>query len=278
MLPERQKGVGVDRFEADRELIGRLADAARRASLAHFRTGTEAINKAAAGFDPVTAADTAAEAAIRALLAEHRPDDGIIGEEGEAKPSRSGRTWIIDPIDGTRAFLTGLPTWCVLIALADESGPVLSIIDQPHTGERFAGSTGAAGRSAFIERRGVRQPMRVRPPCPLAEALGETTDPYLFSGAEAEAFGAVRARARLMRYGLDAYGYAMVALGGLDFVVESGLKTWDVAALVPVVEGAGGILTNWSGGPAHEGGQVVAASSEGLHRELLALLAPAARA
>jgi histidinol phosphatase-like enzyme (inositol monophosphatase family) len=266
----------LDRYETDRALLGVLADAARAASLPHFRNGVAADNKAAHGFDPVTAADTAAEAAIRALLAEHRPDDGILGEEEAAKPSRSGRTWIVDPIDGTRAFLAGLPSWCVLIALVEEGGPVLSVIDQPHIGERFFGSTGQAGRSAHVERGGERLPLKVREGKVLGDAIGETTDPYLFEGAEAPVFAAVRQRARLMRYGLDAYGYAMVAQGGLDFVIESGLKTWDVAALVPVVEGAGGILTNWQGGPTYEGGQVVAAANADLHGELLALLAPAA--
>jgi len=270
-------GPVLDPYESDRALIALLADAARAASLAYFRNGVVAQNKAQSGFDPVTAADKAAEAAIRALLAEHRPDDGILGEEDAPKPSRSGRTWIIDPIDGTRAFLAGLPSWCVLIALADETGPVLSVIDQPHIGERFFGSTGKAGRSACLERGTQRLALQTHAARSLAEAIGETTDPYLFGGAEAEVFQSVRARARLMRYGLDAYGYAMVAQGGLDFVIESGLKTWDVAALVPVVEGAGGVLTNWQGGPAHEGGQVVAASSEALHTQLLALLAPAAR-
>lgn len=266
----------MHRYDDDRRLLGVLADAARVAVLPHFRNGVPAHNKAAAGFDPVTAADKAAEAAIRAVLAEHRPDDGIVGEEEDAKASRSGRRWIVDPIDGTRAFLAGLPSWCVLIALVEEDGPVLSVIDQPHIGERFFGSTGAAGRAAWLERAGIRRDLTVRAAQPLAAALGETTDPFLFAGAEAHAFGAIRERARLMRYGLDAYGYAMVAQGGLDFVVESGLKTWDVAALVPVIEGAGGILTDWRGGPAHEGGQVVAASAPALHEELLALLAPAA--
>lgn len=270
--------MAVDRYDDDRVLIGLLADAARAAALPHFRNGIDARNKAATGFDPVTAADTAAEAAIRALLVAHRPDDGIIGEEEAARASRSGRTWILDPIDGTRAFLAGLPSWCVLIALAEEAGPVLSVIDQPHIGERFTGSTGPAGRSAHVERDGKRLLLRVGEARALKDAIGETTDPYLFVGREAQAFGAVRQQARLMRYGLDAYGYAMIAHGGLDFVIESGLKTWDVAALVPVVEGAGGVLTNWRGGPAYQGGQVVAASSEALHDELLAFLADAADA
>lgn len=267
----------MEQWQGDIALLDRLADAARAASLPWFRNGVVAKNKLEQGFDPVTAADTAVEDAIRRLLAEHRPDDGIVGEEGADTPSRSGRTWIIDPIDGTRAFLTGLPSWCVLIALTDETGPVLSVIDQPFTGERFFGTRGSAGLTANLERNGARSALATRRTARLSTALGETTDAFLFEGAEWEAFQAVRGKARLFRYGLDAYGYAMVAAGGLDFVVESGLHAWDVAALIPVVEGAGGIVTNWAGGPAHGGGQVLASAHPALHEEILALLAPAAK-
>lgn len=267
----------MDNWQGDMALLDTLADAARAVSLPWFRNGVTAENKLDQGFDPVTAADTAVEDAIRRLLAEHRPDDGIMGEEGEDKPSRSGRTWIIDPIDGTRAFLTGLPSWCVLIALADETGPLLSVIDQPFTGERFSGTRGVAGRTASLVRGGQRTALSTRKTATLATALGETTDAFLFKGLEWDAFQSVRETARLVRYGLDAYGYAMVAAGGLDFVMESELKAWDVAALIPVVEGAGGVVTNWSGGPAHGGGQVLASAHPALHEEMLALLAPAAK-
>ncbi|MFN7177892.1 MAG: inositol monophosphatase family protein, partial [Thermaurantiacus sp.] len=173
--------------------------------------------------------------------------------------------------------LAGLPSWCVLIALTDDTGPLLSVIDQPYTGERFFGTRGSAGQSAFLQRAGVRTPLVTRKTAGLASALGETTDAFLFKGLEWDAFQSVRSEARLFRYGLDAYGYAMVAAGGLDFVMESELKAWDVAALVPVVEGAGGVVTNWAGGPAHTGGQVLASAHPRLHEEILALLAPAAK-
>ncbi len=267
----------MDNIEAELALLGTLADAARAASLHWFRTGVTAENKANQGFDPVTAADRAVEDVIRQLLEEHRPQDGIWGEEGEDKPGRSGRTWVIDPIDGTRAFLAGLPSWTVLIALVDETGPVLSIIDQPFTKERFLGMRGAAGRRTLHQTGGTGTVLTTRKTATLASALGETTDAFLFKGLEWEVFQSVRTRARLFRYGLDAYGYAMLAAGGLDFIMESELQPWDVAALIPVVEGAGGVITNWSGGPAHTGGQVLASAHPALHEELLALLAPAAK-
>lgn len=267
----------MDKWQDDIALLGALADAARAASLPHFRKGITANNKAKQGFDPVTAADTAVENAVRALLAEHRPEDGIVGEEGEDKSSRSGRHWIIDPIDGTRAFLTGLPSWCVLIALADETGPVLSVIDQPHIKERFFGLNAGDTRSAWLEHDGRQKSLATRQGASLKTALGETTDAFLFKGLEWEAFQAVRAQARLFRYGLDAYGYAMVAAGGLDFVMESELKAWDVAALIPVVEGAGGVVTDWAGNRPQGGGQILASAHPALHAEILPLLAAAAQ-
>lgn len=261
--------------DADLDFACALAEAARQVALPHFRAGTQAVNKAAAGFDPVTAADKAVEAAIRAMIADQRPGDGVRGEEAADQRSETGRTWVIDPIDGTRAFLAGLPTWCVLIALGDADGPVLSVIDQPFTGERYLGVRGARP-GAWLDQDGERRPIQARSGVQLTGAIGTSTDPYLFAGAEAQAFETVRRAARLVRYGLDAYGYAQTALGGIDFVVENGLQPWDVAALVPVVEGAGGLVTDWRGRPCHEGGQVVAAGDAALHAQLLEILAPAA--
>lgn len=269
--------------EAELALCGRLADAARIAVRDLFRTGLEADNKradhasASRGFDPVTEADRAIEAAISADLAEHRPQDGRLGEEGERVTGASGRTWVIDPIDGTRAFIAGLPTWCVLIALCDETGPLLSVIDQPFTGERFFGLDAPDARGAWFEHGGVRRPIAVRPEADLARAVGTTTDPFLFQGAERSAFEGVRDQARLVRYGLDAYGYAALALGGVHFVMENALQIWDVAALAPVVRGAGGLMTSWTGGSCHDGGHVLASADPALHEVLLTRLAPAAR-
>jgi histidinol phosphatase-like enzyme (inositol monophosphatase family) len=255
-----------------------LADAARPLALRHFRTGAIAESKTAghdADYDPVTAADREVETRLRQIIAEHRPGDGVLGEEHAPTRSQTGRTFIIDPIDGTRAFIAGLPTWCVLIALSGRDGPVASVIDQPFTGERFLGLSGEA---AWLDHGQGRQPIRTRGQAVtrIEDAIISTTDPGLFAGAEADAFAGIALKARVRRYGLDAYGYAALALGGIDLVVENGLKAWDIAALIPVVTGAGGVITDWCGGPCHEGGQVVAAASAELHARALERLSPAA--
>jgi len=173
----------------------------------------------------------------------------VLGEEFDAIESRDGHTWVLDPIDGTRAFISGLPLWGVLIGLYKDGAPVLGVIDQPHIGERFRGWLGETERGAdLVTRDGVR-PLRVSACAALSEAKIATTDENLFVGAEGGAFAAVRERARLTRYGCDCYAYAMVALGTLDCVIESGLAPWDVGALAPVLEGAGGGLSDWSGAP-----------------------------
>ncbi len=255
-----------------------LADAARPLALRHFRTGIVAESKTAghdADYDPVTAADRDVETRLRTLIAQQCPGDGVLGEEHAPTPSQTGRTFIIDPIDGTRAFIAGLPTWCVLIALSGPDGPMASVIDQPFTGERFLGLTGAG---AWLDRGQGRQPIRTRGPgvTRVEDAIISTTDPGLFQGAEADAFAGLAARTRVRRYGLDAYAYAALALGGIDLVVESGLKAWDAAALIPVVTGAGGVMTDWRGGPCHGGGQVVASASADLHARALERLSAAA--
>jgi len=262
--------------QAELAFAGRLADAARAVVDGLFRAGIAADNKAAAGYDPVTEADRAVEAALRALIAEHRPGDGIVGEEAGATPGRTGRTWILDPIDGTRAFIAGIPTWTVLIALADASGPILSVIDQPHIGERFSGLIHPGTRCAGLKRAGETRTLTTSRVRRLDGAVMTSTDPYLFEGPEFEVFSRLRKEARLTRYGLDAYGYAMLALGGVDLVVESGLQPWDIAALVPVVRGAGGIVTDWSGRATIETGQVLASATQDLHSAALERLEPAA--
>lgn len=235
-----------------RDFADELADAARAAILPHFRVAHVVEDKGAAsgrGYDPVTEADKAAEAAIRALITKHYPTHGVLGEEFGAAETRDGYTWVLDPIDGTRAFISGLPLWGVLIGLYKDGAPVLGVIDQPYIGERFRGWLGANERGAdLVTRDGVR-PLRVNACAGLKEAKLATTDAHLFEGAESAAFGAVRDRAKLTRFGCDCYAYAMVALGTLDSVIESGLAPWDVAALAPVLEGAGGGLSDWTGAP-----------------------------
>ena len=251
----------------------RLADAARRTVAPYFRAGVDIENKLSEGFDPVTAADRACEAAMRALIEAERPQDGVRGEEFGETASQNGRSWVLDPIDGTRAFIAGLPTWTVLIALYEAGRPVLGVIDQPHMRERF---TGAAAGASYTGPDGASRAIRARAAGGLDAAILASTDHLLFEGAEATAFEALRRQTRLTRFGYDAYAYAMLAMGGIDLVVESGLAPHDVGALIPVVEGAGGVLTNWKGEPAWEGGQVIAAAHPELHAAALDLLAPAA--
>lgn len=248
-----------------------MADAARAVILPYFRTnGLATDNKMADGFDPVTAADHAAEAAMRAVLAEQRPDDGILGEEDAPVQGTSGLTWVIDPIDGTRAFICGTPTWGVLIALSDETGPVYGLIDQPYVGERFEGGfgranlTGPAGQMA----------LRTSDCNQLSEAKLFTTFPEVGAPQERQGFEAVAERVRLVRYGMDCYAYALVALGQADLVIEAGLNSYDIQAPIAVIEAAGGIVTDWSGGPVHEGGRAVAAANKTLHAAALELLKP----
>ena len=249
----------------------RLADAARGASLAHFRTdGLTADNKAEPGkFDPVTQADRETEAAIRAILAAERPEDGVLGEEEEALAGSSGLTWVIDPIDGTRAYLIGAPTWGVLIALNDGARPVIGVMDQPFVGERFWSD----GRVARWERGGETRDIRSRQGVSLSNALLCTTMPEVGTAEERLLFERVRDRVRLTRYGLDCTAYALLAAGHVDLVIEAGLHAFDVQALMPVIETAGGVITTWSGGDPQNGGRILAAGSRELHAEAMALLA-----
>jgi histidinol phosphatase-like enzyme (inositol monophosphatase family) len=256
--------------DAIRDTAHRLADAARAAVLPHFRhMALSADNKhARGGFDPVTEADRAAERAMRAILAQARPGDGILGEEYERVVGETGLTWVLDPVDGTRAFLSGAPTWGVLIAVADATGPVYGLIDQPYIGERFLGGFGRAETSGPL---GLR-PLRARPPRALSDAILYTTFPEVGTPAEGAAFARLSAQAKLTRYGTDCYAYALIAAGQIDLVVEAGLQPYDVQAPIAVIEAAGGIVTNWQGGPAHMGGQVLAAANRAVHAAAMAVL------
>jgi histidinol phosphatase-like enzyme (inositol monophosphatase family) len=246
-----------------------LADAARPVTLQHFRTqGLLAENKASAHFDPVTVADRAAEQAMRDILARERPDDGIYGEEFGQSSGTSGLTWVLDPIDGTRGYISGTPTWGVLIAVGDADGPVYGVIDQPYIGERFAGGFGQADINGPMG----AAPLRTRAPRALDQAILLSTFPEIGTEAERRAFAAVSAQARLTRYGMDCYGYALLAAGQVDLVIEAGLLAYDVQAPIAVITAAGGIVTDWQGGPAHQGGRVLAAANRDIHAAALALL------
>ena len=252
-------------------LILRLVDVARPITLGHFRSDPETESKdSGRGYDPVTIADRDAETAIRAVLAEERPDDAIIGEEHGTSEGTSGWTWYLDPIDGTRAYVSGLTSWTTLIGLADADGmPVYSAIACPALGETYLGWPGGA---ALVTSGGI-QPISVSACSDLREARIATTDPFIFTPAAEGAWTHLRATARITRYGLDAYAYARLAGGTFDLVAESGLKPWDVAALIPVVRGAGGLALDWRGRPATaKGGQIVCAASQPvIDQALLAL-------
>ncbi|OBY25499.1 histidinol-phosphatase [Leisingera sp. JC1] len=253
----------------DLDVANRMADAARVAILPHFRTSTlNAENKLEGGFDPVTVADRAAEQAMRAVLAELRPADGILGEEFGTSAGTSGRTWVLDPIDGTRGFISGTPTWGVLIALADENGPFLGVIDQPYTGERFCGGAEIASMTGPLG----EMPLKTRGTAALSEAILFTTFPEVGTTAERAGFERVAAQAKLTRYGMDCYAYALVAAGQADLVIEAGLNAYDIQAPIAVIRAAGGIVTDWDGKPAHNGGRALAAANAELHAAALDLL------
>jgi len=240
-----------------------LADAARGVILPRFRSTLTIDNKAQRGFDPVTDADRDAETVMRHMIEERFPSHGIVGEEFGDKRAASGFTWVLDPIDGTRAFVAGLPVWGTLIGLLHDGVPLVGVIDQGHIGERFRGWPGAAD---LVDRRGSR-PLRARACARLSDAVIATTDSALFTGKEAPAYEAVRSAAKFARYGCDCYAYAMVALGTIDVVVETDLAPWDVAALIPVVAGAGGRVSDWKGAPISDDGWLL---TRGTRTQLLA--------
>ncbi len=254
------------------EFLVELNAAAAGAILPLFRGEHGLSNKYQVGFDPVTEADKGAERAIRALIAARYPDHGIIGEEYGEDRRDAEFVWVLDPVDGTRAFIAGLPLWTTLIGLRFQGTPEMGSIGQSYLGEVYLGHAGA---SRLVTAAGERA-LKVRP-CPkLTDAIIATTDPEMcFRPAELAAWTQVRAAAKLARLGCDAY--AMVALGAIDLAVDTGLKTWDVEAAVPVIEGAGGVVTDWTGaqvGPS--GGQIAIAGDRACLDEALVALKRAA--
>jgi len=246
-----------------------LADLARLHTLPHFRRRLEVTDKDdGAAYSPVTIADREAEAAMRGRILGAFPNHGVLGEEHGRDNPAAPATWVLDPIDGTKSFIIGVPLWGTLIAFNDGSGPVLGLMDQPVTGERFVGSP-EGGRLG-------EHPLRTRR-CPrLADAVLCATGPELFAGpGEADAFAALSSSVRLTRYGTDCYAYCMLAHGLVDLVVEAGLKPWDIQALVPIIRGAGGIVTTWEGERPDDGGRIIAAGDPALHEQALAVLSRA---
>jgi myo-inositol-1(or 4)-monophosphatase len=249
------------------------ADAARGPCMRWFRAGALAVDDKAGGrrFDPVTQADREAEAAMREVIAAARPEDAILGEE-HGGFAGDGLTWVLDPIDGTRAYISGAPTWGVLIAVNDGERPIIGVIDQPFTGERFEGVVGDGWSAATWRRGGETRALSTRPCARLADATLFTTFPEVGDPAERAGFETVRDRVKLTRYGLDCYAYAMLAAGCVDLVIEAGLQPYDVQALGPVIEGAGGLITGWKGEPCWNGGRVLAAGDPRVHAEALEIL------
>ncbi len=246
-----------------------LADVARVATLAHFRKpGLSAETKESQRFDPVTVADRLSEERMRAVLARRRPDDSILGEEFGPVAGTSGLTWVLDPIDGTRGYLSGTPTWGVLISVRDEAGPLYGLIDQPYIKERFEGGLGIA---RVVGPTG-ENPLRARAARPLSDAILFSTFPEVGTFEEGAAFRRVSGQAKLVRYGTDCYAYALVAAGQIDLVIEAGLQAYDVQAPIAVIEAAGGVVTDWQGNPCFDGGRVLAAANASIHAEALALL------
>jgi myo-inositol-1(or 4)-monophosphatase len=250
--------------------VDELATVSGEAILPFFRTSLGVEDKgSAAGFDPVTAADRAAETAMRTLIKRSFPEHGIVGEEYGNERTDAEFVWVLDPIDGTKSFIAGLPIWGSLIALTRNGTAVFGMMHQPFIGERF---TGDGGASRYRGPAGERE-LHVRPCATLADAMLFTTSPQLMNAADRAVFGRVEAAVKLSRYGGDCYPYCMLAAGHVDLVIEAGLKPHDIAALIPIIEGAGGVITSWEGGSAVQGGRVVAAGDKRVHAAAMKMLA-----
>ena len=249
-----------------------LATVSGTAILPFFRTAIAASDKNRGGaFDPVTEADRAGEAAMRQMIKRAFPSHGIIGEEYGDEGQDREFVWVLDPIDGTKAFISGLPLWGTLIGLKRNGVPCYGMMHQPFTRERFFGDGGSA---IWRGPQKAEKPLRTRPCATLADATLSATTPRMFAGEALAAFERVESQVRLTRFGCDCYAYCMLAAGHIDLVIEAGLKPYDIVALVPIVEGAGGVVTSWTGGPPAMGGSVIAAGDKRIHAAALKLLNP----
>jgi myo-inositol-1(or 4)-monophosphatase len=246
------------------------ADSAAAVILPHFRAGGEVAQKGGGPFDPVTEADKAAERIIRQKLSEHYPDCGIIGEEFGSEGASSKLCWTIDPIDGTRAFILGQPLWGTLIGLLYNGRPLLGLMHQPFTRERFW----SGHRAAYWRHGSSERPIHTRPCESLADAMLASTGPDFFAeGHEHDRFDALSKLVRMRRFGGDCYNYCLLADGHIDLVVEAGLHAFDIVPLIPIIERAGGIVTDWEGGSAAAGGRILAAGDPRVHAAALEVLA-----
>lgn len=243
-----------------------LAAAAGEAILPHFRKPLAIDNKLGRGWDPVTEGDRSAERAIRQMIEKTYPTHNIIGEEFGEKKGTSAYTWILDPIDGTRSFVIGMPTWATLIGLYRDGQPFIGVMSQPFTGDLFFGSPEAS----FHRRAGTTQKIHCAAPKSINEALAGTTSPHLYKNHRQ--FDQLRNAVKMMRYGGDAYFFTLLAAGHLDLALDAGLQAYDIAALLPIIRGAGGIVGTWDGKDETRGGNILAASCKRLFDEAKALL------
>ncbi len=249
-----------------------LADLTGPVVLKHFRKSIPIENKAGPGaYDPVTKADRAAERIISQTLKRDYPDHGLIGEEYGTRPAGGRYQWIVDPIDGTRAYIMGSPLWGTLIGLVDNGAPMLGLMDQPFTGERVWSAETA---SYWRLRDGAPKKLKTRSCRILDDAILTSTHPDMFVGAhQSQALLKLKSSVRMTRFGGDCYGYALLAAGFVDLIVESGLKTFDIMPLIPIIERAGGVVTTWDGKPATGGGNIIAAGDARVHEAAMRLIA-----
>ena len=248
--------------------VDELASVSGEIILPFFRTALTVENKKTAGFDPVTAADRAAEDAMRTLIRRSFPDHGILGEEYGSERTDAEYVWVLDPIDGTKSFIAGMPNFGTLIGLMRFGEPVFGMMHQPFTRERFSGDGGAARYRGPLGDRDLR----VRTCANLKEAVLFTTSPLLMNEKDRTTFGRVESKVKLSRYGGDCYAYCMLAAGLIDLVIETEIKPHDIVPLIPIINGAGGIVSTWENGPPQDGGRIVVAGDARVHRAALAIL------
>jgi len=246
-----------------------LAEVSGSVILPFFRVAHSVTNKkAGSGFDPVTEADRGAELAIRQKIRNRFPAHSIRGEEFGVENEGAEYQWIIDPIDGTRGFICGLPTWGTLVGLTRHGLPVHGMMNQPHVGERFMGD----GKTATLVSAGGKRRLAARRCESLGDAFLATTSPRIIKEKAGEAYDRLESKCRLARYGTDCYAYALLAAGQIDLVCETGLQDYDIVPLIPIIEGAGGIVTTWSGDSAAKGGSIIAAGDHRMHEAALKIL------
>jgi myo-inositol-1(or 4)-monophosphatase len=259
----------VDLAEAD-ALVRSLLPSTGAVALEHFRTGVAAEDKGSrTGYDPVTVADREIEARLRAAIGERFPTHRIVGEEqGTTGPDAAVAEWVIDPIDGTKAFVTGVPAWGTLIGLVVDGAAVAGWLHQPYLDELYAAVDGIG----TFEQGGRRQPLQARPTTQLADARMYTTHPSMFAtDAERAAFDRLAGAVQLQRFGGDCYSYGLLAQGCVDLVVEASLHSYDIVALIPIIEAAGGVVTDLAGASPLDGGFVIAAATPELHAAAMTL-------